>query len=267
MILFSSLKFARKFRFEVFQKVHFILALTTIGGLIWHLLTGEFLRVVAPVTALLLWLFNLAFSADYLFQIICNFLKLRRRTLDQEAIIYRIHGALKVELTLQRSLSFVPGQYGYLYLPEIRRFQSHPFVIAWWDDSLREVNSGQTKTTLSFLIEPQKGITEKLLRRTSVRGVIFDGPYGQHLHLDEYDNVTLVAQGIGIAGILPHVRHLSKRRFHEDPVYQRGLVTRRVNLFWILDNDYEVEWVSDFFLQLQEEDKHRVSYLFCLRAC
>jgi NAD(P)H-flavin reductase len=38
--------------------------------------------------------------------------------------------------------------------------------------------------------------------------VSFDGPLGQNLQLEKYDNVFLAVKGIGIAGVLSYAKHL-----------------------------------------------------------
>jgi hypothetical protein len=166
--------------------------------------------------------------------------------------------AMRVKLRLRKPLDLCrPGQYVYLSLSDMgarRRFQSHPYVITWWDDSMNAMN-------LSFLIQPQAGISAELISRNSIRSVTIDGPYGKDLHLDSYETVILVARGIGIAGILPYIRHMTYRRASkekEHEAYRRGLITRKIDVYWVLEDNFQEDWVSEWIAELQQRDSEKV---------
>ena len=92
--------------------------------------------------------------------------------------------------------------------------------------------------------------------------MIIDGPYGKDHHLEDYETVILVAKGIGIAGILPYVRHMTYRRVSKDKdfeAYRRGLITRKIDVFWVLGDNYEEDWVSEWLSELQKRDSEKVS--------
>ncbi|CZR55712.1 uncharacterized protein PAC_05600 [Phialocephala subalpina] len=136
---------------------------------------------------------------------------------------------------------------------------SHPFVVAWWDAPM-------AARSLSFLIRPQSGITSELITRKSVRTVTLDGPYGKDLHLDSYETVILVAKGIGIAGILPYIRHMTDRKVLPDEYwayqYRRGLITRKIDVYWVLEDNDQEEWASDWIKDLHELDGENLILTF-----
>ncbi|KAM3066447.1 hypothetical protein ACMFMG_012033 [Clarireedia jacksonii] len=112
-------------------------------------------------------------------------------------------------------------------------------------------------TELSFLIEPQNGISADLTSRNYVRNVKVDGPYGEDLKLHDYETVILVAKGIGIAGLIPYTRSLTYRRLNTDKdydTYRRGLITRKIDLYWVLDDNSEQQWVHEWFNKLRGKD-------------
>jgi predicted ferric reductase len=135
--------------------------------------------------------------------------------------------------------------------------QAHPSACAVSAGTLDEAASPKA-AKLHFLIESQDGLTSRLVKYRSVKGVYFSGPYGQDLHLDNYENVILVAQGIGIAGILPHALHLTRRHFHKNAAYRRGLATRRVDIFWLLEENSQESWAAEYLLLLQSMDPQKV---------
>jgi NAD(P)H-flavin reductase len=147
--------------------------------------------------------------------------------------------AMTLEVRLQRPMRIRPGQYVYLSFSDMgtrRHLQSHPYMISWWDDSIKAMS-------LSFLIKPQSGISADLVARNSVRSIIIDGPYGKDHHLEDYETVVLIAKGIGIAGILSHIRHMIYRRASKDKdheAYRRGLITRKIDVFWVIENNSQV---------------------------
>lgn len=137
-----------------------------------------------------------------------------------------------------------------------RRIQSHPYMIMWWDNSLRA-------KTLSFLVQPQRGFSHDLTSRTSAK-IVMDGPYGKDLHLEQYETMILVAQGIGIAAILPHVRHMTYRKAAQDKKYEsfrRGLITRKIDVYWVVDDNFQINWVFEWLAKLQLVDSSKVVHI------
>lgn len=171
---------------------------------------------------------------------------------DEEVV-----SAVKLTVRLRRPLKIHPGQYFYLFLSDMglrRRFQAHPYVITWWDDSLHAMN-------ISFLIQPHSGISSDLIARNSLRSVTVDGPYGKDLKLENYETVILIAKGIGIAGLLPYARHMTYRRVSKDKdheAYRRGLITRKIDIFWIMDDNCQQDWLSAWISELQNRDSDKV---------
>lgn len=167
--------------------------------------------------------------------------------------------AVRLTVQLPKERRVRPGEYYYLFLSDMgtgRRFQSHPYLVAWWDYPM-------AARSLSFLIQPQDGASGDLAGRKSVRRIILDGPYGKDLHLDSCETVILIAKGIGIAGILSHVRHMTERRLLPDEnwahQYRRGLITRKIDVYWVLEDNSEQEWVADWLKELRSIDEKSVS--------
>jgi hypothetical protein len=129
------------------------------------------------------------------------------------------------------------------------RFQGHPFVVSWWDDTV------DTKPqSLSFLISPQYGLTKALTTRTSVRRVVLDGPYGINPRLEGYEAVLLFAKGIGIAGMLPHALNLVEQKNHKDRASWSSVMTRNVDLIWVLEENCQQQWIDSWIEKLKEKD-------------
>lgn len=259
--------------FELFLKIHLLLAMIAIGSLLWHLLPGDFVKVLFPTIALLLWVSNMLSQLYF-------------GGRAQQADITKLYSgsnyqqvsAIKLILVLRRPITIKPGQYLYLrILSDLQfhdRFQAHPFMITWWGEAPVEaseegarvtpedasVTPGHMKEkTLTFLIQPRRGLSARLAMQTSIQNVVFDGPYGRDLCLERYETVMLVAQGIGIAGVLPYAHHLVDWKFHKNTSYKRAVMTRKLDLYWLLEENYQEEWVGGYLKQLQQKDMGRVS--------
>jgi hypothetical protein len=146
-----------------------------------------------------------------------------------------------------------------------------------WCEYGVEDNSGIDITDLTFLVQPRGGLTARLVRELPFQSLVsFNGPYGQNLHLEDYETVMLVAEGMGIAGVLAHAQHLVRRSHHDAQIkkllkltstsnkgdLRKALnrdVTRSVDLFWNLELNDQEKWVSDELRTLQDLDPGRVS--------
>jgi predicted ferric reductase len=249
-----------------------VLALIVIGGTVWHVTPSN--NLFFPITSISIW------SLTTIYRLV----RIRR---SNDGYITDLHSfshpdlidprvcAIKFTVRVPRHLDDQPGRYVYLYFSDLRwpyRFQAHPFMIVWCE-------SGQAVTDLTFLIQPRGGLTARLGRELYLSpgaAVSFDGPYGQDLHLENYDMVMLVAKGIGIAGVLPYARYLTQRK-RDDRKTKRLLkqestpdkdnlaetlhkdVARKVDLFWELELNDQEKWVSEQLRALQDLDSSRVS--------
>lgn len=136
-------------------------------------------------------------------------------------------GMVHLRLHLARPFHIKPGQHINLWMPSVSLgacLQVHPFVVTSW--------TAGPQSTLELFVQPRRGFTRDLLRLASRgspgddRWVMFSGPHGQAVPVDEYDNVLLVADGVGIVAQLPYL----KRLIHG---YHTGQVmTRKIHLVW-----------------------------------
>lgn len=262
-MLLASLSLVRRLFYKLFLIFHCLFALTAVVALYKHLEYTRSKASVFPGVALLLWGSNT----------IMRMIKMAYHNIggsrddknDQAAITHYFHtlpidgvSAIRMEIKPRHPLKIQPGQYFYLFLSDLgthRLFEAYPFVILWWDDSLNAMN-------LSFLIQPEYGITRDLIAKNSVRSVIIDGPYRKNLHLEDYETVILVAKGIGITGILLYIRHMTYRRLSTEKnhtTYRRDLITNKIDVYWVLEDNCQEDWISDWIVELEKTDSKNVS--------
>ncbi|KFY65338.1 hypothetical protein V496_02645 [Pseudogymnoascus sp. VKM F-4515 (FW-2607)] len=266
LLLVLSLHLIRKAAYEFFLGLHTLLALVFIVALSFHLASRGWMRYIYPLAAILLWTINGLARLVRVFYLNAG---QGYRQKDQATVItHKRPGTGSVSgLTLtvwpKRPVHVQGGSYYYLYFSDMglrTRFQGHPLVVSWWDDPV------DTKpTSLSFLISPQQGLTRALTTRTSVRSVILDGPYGINPRLEGYEAVLLFAKGIGIAGMLPHALNLVEQKNHKDMTSWSSVMTRNVDLIWILDENCQEQWIDGWLEKLKEKDpiEKRILSVLC----
>lgn len=97
-----------------------------------------------------------------------------------------------------------------------------------------------------------------------IEHITLEGPYGTNLHLETYETVILLAESVGIAGVLPYALDLVQRRQHDEflkerniPTYYRD-VTRKVDLMWKLGSENEDSWCDEELGKLMALDESKV---------
>jgi FAD-binding domain len=83
--------------------------------------------------------------------------------------------------------------------------QSHPFVVISWAEDPQD--------HLNLFIEPHRGLTRELLNhaqkgRAKHSPVLFSGPHGKSVCMDDYENILMVASDFEIAAQLPYLKRL-----------------------------------------------------------
>ncbi|KAM0209829.1 hypothetical protein ACHAQD_011006, partial [Fusarium lateritium] len=112
---------------------------------------------------------------------------------------------------------------------------------------------GQSKIRL--LIEPRRGFTDKLLRRSEsdfngyiAHRAFFSGPHGRSTSATECKAVVIFAEGNGLAAVISHVKKLI---YH----YKTGKGrTKRIHLVWLVHNEEEIKAKEDYINEILVDD-------------
>jgi NAD(P)H-flavin reductase len=131
-----------------------------------------------------------------------------------------------MQLHLRKPLRIDAGRYINLWIPSVSFwsfFQTHPFTVISW--------AAKEQDTLDLLIKPRRGFTRELLYHAE-KGytinpiVMFSGPHGANVSMDDYESILMIASGFGIAAQLVHLKKL---------IYgynTRVVRARRIHLVW-----------------------------------
>ena len=188
--------------------------------------------------------------------------------------------AVRVTMDVARPWTFQPGQHAYIYMPTCGLWTSHPFTVAWSENTVRvqDVESssegdaekggsiitetqqnvlGTGKTKLSFIVRRRTGFTDSLYQKASksVSGkfstsAFVEGPYGGE-SLRSFGTVLLFAAGVGITHQTGHIRDLVVG-FHNGTV-----ATRKVVLVWAIQNPEHLDWIQPWMTQILSLPRRR----------
>ncbi|KAB8297074.1 hypothetical protein EYC80_002463 [Monilinia laxa] len=262
LIMIQASSPIRHAAYETFKYLHIALVIVVIIGIYYHLKLANLPQLPLLWGAIILWASERA--TRVLKVAYRNFGKGGSRTL-----VEALPGnAVRVTLDMARPWKFKPGQHAYLYMPSIGLFQSHPFSVAWSEESedLSEEKLAMNhqdilamrKTTMSFVIRARTGFTEKLFKKAeaSPNGKLItkcwaEGPYGGMHMMHSYGTVMLFAGGVGITHQVPHVRDLVAG-------YANGTVAaRKIVLVWTIQSPEHLEWIRPWMTSILAMDKRR----------
>jgi predicted ferric reductase len=269
--------YVRRRFYEVFQKLHLILAAVLIAAIYLHSASKNLWKapIVYLFAAICLQIAIGAFRFGWtLYRNIKHRKPLNRATV--QTITYKtknrdtpVSDAVHVHVRVSRTWRPRAGQYVYLSIPGVSHtsfVQSHPFFVPWW---YRDAEGD----VIVFIVQKRKGFTQDLFRHTTndadqrneMRAII-EGPYGKGLDLKSYSTILLFATGIGIAGQLPYITQLLEE-YHNSREKNR-----RIAVFWELDSESKCSnshhqiflltaskkvhsaWVADMMMELLKRD-------------
>lgn len=260
-ILLQSPSIIRHAFYETFLHLHIALVITAVATVWIHL--NDRPAQVLVLGALICWIFE-RFARVYL--LVRN--NLSRKGCTKAEIEALPGDAMRVTLRVAKSWNFRPGQHIYLYMPSIGMWTSHPFSVAWSDEShdhatekalptSRQDMFATRTSSVSLVIRRRTGFTDSLYKKAEAVGTgplvttaYVEGPYGSQ-SFQSYGTVMLFAAGIGITHQVPHVRDLVA-------AYANGAAaTRRVVLVWVIQSPEHLEWIRPWMTQILAMDKRR----------
>ncbi len=226
LICLMSLVFFQAHLYEVFLRLHQVLALTVMVCLWRHLDVRQ--KAARLFLAVGFGLWGLLLIILFLTNLVRN-VRVRGPWLAQTTITER-DGLYRLEVTMPRAWNVRAGQFVYLRIPRVSFWaflQSHPFAICWSEP----LPGGGMR--LFMLMEPRHGFTRRLAGHSGYSLMTWvDGPYGRsHYDFGDYGTVVMIATGVGIAAQLPHLRELSRG--------QKNLAvrTRRILVLWMFEKE------------------------------
>ncbi|KAK2778959.1 FAD-binding domain-containing protein [Colletotrichum kahawae] len=162
--------------------------------------------------------------------------------------VVQLGDATVVQVQSKKALRTYPGCYYYIIPSAFSIAANTPHLVYHWEKIDTGVEAYTTTTTTSDIFLLVQDSPEWIKQKVQV---LLDGPYGYNARPEKYETVVLVAQGRGIAGVLPAASHIAR-------ISRRSRITRRIDLQWKLDQNDDEEWAEERLQTLIHLDPHRV---------
>ncbi|KAG9083183.1 hypothetical protein FS749_006236 [Ceratobasidium sp. UAMH 11750] len=255
MVGFAALPL-RRWSYEIFLALHVLFAVFTIVGCYYHMVfrfNWRYGYLNWIYVAVGIWL------ADRLLRLISiwkNGLQGSVGRTNGSATVELVPNSAQniIKLTVFPRLgpgSVKPGTHYFAYFPTLqprRPWENHPFSVATWVLSDAQANSSDasdkgstskgsdiekakhdahpaSQPCITMLVKPHAGSTRKLLDQLLATGgtasipISLEGPYGEPYPLHLYENVVLIAGGIGVTPALAYAQDLNARGRHVSLVW------------------------------------------------
>jgi predicted ferric reductase len=239
LIIVTSLEAVRRNYFEVFYFLHYVCFLSMMAFSILHVQTfkspSQLVFVVGMGAAIVLWL------VDVLVRFTCAAPKVESCAAEEVA------GITKLTVKFAEPREIGPGDYFFLSVPEISKSQVHPFSVSSQPDAdkitfhIKQMGAPTSFTgKLHTLVQQRAGSG-----KSSLKNVSLSGPYGRFsVRMEDYNEVWLVAGGIGITPMISTALHL------ENVMETNYTNLKKVHLVWSVRSPDELSWFDEELARL-----------------
>jgi len=154
-------------------------------------------------------------------------------------------------------MKFLSGQYVFINIPQISKYDWHPFTISSPPTHLPDSFTIHVKQLGTFTDRVQTDIFPpgsqgwvELQNPQSVQ-ILVDGPYGRPAIVpDDYEIVTLVCGGVGVTPMLSMLQNIYDRMRMKDA----NLVTQKVYLIWTIKTIHMFELFQYIFTDIKQSE-------------
>lgn len=206
IVICANYTLVRKHLYEIFLGLHIILAVFFVVGLWYHLNPLEYAQYILPVIGV--------WSLDRLLRLVRMFIVFGGFRKNQITLFANENGdkndiflRLEIDNYNKHLFKVKDGNFGFVYFgTPLGFFQSHPFTIV-------KVNESES---FAIVVKVKKGITSKIYKSILSSGktskdfrICVEGPYGTSKFnlANQYNNLSVVAVGTGIAGPIGYLNH------------------------------------------------------------
>lgn len=274
IIMVQSPSAIRHAFYETFLHAHQMLAVVVLGATAAHIQIEKLPQRPIIYTVIGIWASERVLRLGRL-----GYYNLSRRGVTRAHVQALNGGACRVTFHIQRPFVESPGHHIYAYLPSVSHWMSHPFSVAWVNNSRTSSDvlhsafpstssfehpemslkhqTGNTPYSVSCIMAARTGMTKKLYDRamSSPNGLytclaLVEGPYGVSEPLDSYGTVLLFAGGAGITNQLSHMHHIIQGWAAST------CATQKLVLVWSVRSLDQLEWARPWLQQLSQMERH-----------
>ncbi|CAK9685113.1 unnamed protein product [Candida parapsilosis] len=237
-----SKAWVRKYFYELFLHLHWMMGIAFFGCLIWHI---QFALGAQNYMwgALAFWASQLIYRilVKTCFKPTSMFLRSRTAHLTKlDDDTYEIH------IDNVKGYKWTPGQHCFLRFKGWRILDSHPFSIS------TTTYSGEG---MKFIVVPKKGLTRAHFKELDHqielnKQVYIDGPYGGTFRdVTKFDKIVLVASGSGVTATIPFLSYVAQLHQQKSPLADN---LKCVNFIWVVRHQKDIKWIEDELTKCQE---------------
>lgn len=238
VMCFMSLRIVRNQCYEFFLNTHWILGVTYLGLLIWHV--GDQDNSNKYIFASFgFWGFQVLYRIFVKTTFKPNLFAFRSKSASLRVLP---NDAFQVCVLIRDSyeLKWSPGQHIYIrFVHGLRTIDNHPF-------SILTASSGDTPTELKLIVKPHRGLTRKLYtelvsdsKQAKEYKIFIDGCYGG-INRDplSFDKVLLVSSNTGITATFSFLQYYVANLDNASSALQE------IELVWIISDLNSINWVK-----------------------
>lgn len=266
-IVLSSLLPARRWNYEFFLVQHIVTAIGFFAAVFLHLPTEVKIWIWLPIA---LFICDRVVRALKTLRINLSCLHPRTRgsgNISSIATFEPLAGDTTRITILEPPMDWTPGQHVFLTCHTLAPFQAHPFTIASIpsDKRLEFLVKSKSGSTKSFLRHAEKSLSlpasSNDLRRSHLKRIILEGPYGRIRPLRQFDSVFLIAGSSGATFTVPLMRdivscwkelainrvkpglcHSSASVWSRSAYASNGVATRYIRFIWVIKSRTQYDW-------------------------
>ena len=249
--------------YETFLNIHKLMVALALAGVYMHLKLDRIVQLSWVQVSIAIWLLEYVVRVARIAYHNISW----KRGVSRVTVEALPSEACRVTINLAgRPMQQSPGAHSHIYLPALSYASSHPFSIAWIENTAVRAASldeklpqheqdvkrasvdrttEETRSQVSFVIRARDGFTRNLLNRANSTATgtfttwgLAEGPYGGRDSLASYGTVLMFAGGVGITHHVSYIRDLITK-------HAAGVVgTRKITLVWSVPNTEALEWVK-----------------------
>lgn len=205
-----------------FLTMHTFFALGILGGVLWHALLLPSLSLTTKVTIFTAICLYMLSAAVRLGRVV--FFSTSSHITD---VYFDGSGkVVKFTASTERPLRIPSGSYFYAFIAGSYRIDFRSYALMAMPSRPDPSVIGQGVQDVTFVLATQT-LPRTIRKLTVGQKLWLDGPYGPALQPEARENVVLVAEGIGILGVLPVALSIATRKLHD---LQNGEASLRLDM-------------------------------------
>ena len=179
-----------------------------------------------------------------------------------EVEAHKYKNLVKLSITLAKPVILTPGDYFNIYIPEIDRFENHPFTVSLQPQQNVVCFYIKTWGKASSWVERLRTycLRSDFDANEDLKPVL-EGPYGKlSIRISDYKNFFICSGGIGVTPMINIALDLHRRIAANN--YNKEKLDIFVHFIWVVRDEAEFKWFADELCLLHDAKDFCKIYLY-----